>query len=103
MIGLHTSEGEVKILPDKPHLPSHGKRKITLLPYDPTGLRTTKTTTWEALDKALQKAVPTHLPAPEWLNEFDQMCDEREAKGLPAPIGRRMKLKASVGFNDVRW
>eukprot|EP01039_Chlorochromonas_danica_P009368 gene9368-10343_t len=103
VIGLHTSQGEVKILPDKPHLPSHGKRKITLLPYDPTGLRTTKTTTWEALDKALEKVVPNHLPAPEWLNEFDKICEEREAKGLPAPLGRRMKLTTSADFNEVRW
>jgi hypothetical protein len=45
---LNTSAGEVNILPGDAHLPSHGKRKITLLPYDPTGLRTTKTATWQA-------------------------------------------------------
>ena len=32
-------------------VPSHGKRVIANLPYDPSGLRTTKTATWEALDK----------------------------------------------------
>ena len=87
-----------------PHLPSHGKRKITLLPYDPSGLRTTKTTTWEATDKVLlAKAMPNHLPFPEWIAEVDDINAKREAKGLPPALGRRMKYNYSKNYNEVRW
>jgi hypothetical protein len=103
-MSLNTSQGDPKILLGDPHLPSHGKRKITLLPYDPSGLRTTKTTTWEAADKELAlRATPNHLPQPEWMNDVDAMNKAREEKGLPSPIGRRMKYTYTKNYNEVRW
>lgn len=106
MLLFNSTKGDV-VTPlsplSNPHLPSHGKRKITLLPYDPTGLRSTKTTTWEATDKALQSIVPDHLPVPEWINEVESLNAAREAKGLPLPFGRRMPYQTPANYNEVRW
>lgn len=89
---------------DNPRLPSNGKRKVSLLPYDSTGLRTTKTATWEALDKALnERAAPDHLPRPSWEDNYEQLAEEREKKGLPLPMGTRYKHKFSTNYNEVRW
>ena len=84
--------------------PSHGKRKLVPLAYDETGLRTTKTATWEAVEKSLAaRALPDHLPAPEWTHHYSLMVDDRLAKGLPLPIGQRQKLMATANYNQVRW
>ena len=89
---------------DTPRLASHGKRKIGLLAYDPTGLRTTKTTTWEAVDKVLiARAKPNHLPQPEWLDELESIEAECERKGIPYAVGRRQKFSYSANYNQVRW
>lgn len=77
---------------------------ITPLAYDASGLRTTKTATWEALDKVIAaRAAPDHLPLPEWANEMDEINVERERKGLPPAIGRRFKQVLPANYNDVRW
>ncbi len=89
---------------DNPKLPSHGKRKITPLLYDSSGLRTTKTATWEALDKSLAlRATPDHLPNPAWVEEYQAMEDDRVKKGLPLPMGKRYKFQYSNNYNEVRW
>ena len=87
----------------KPHLPSHGKRPIVNLPYDPTGLRTTKTATWAAVEKELEKVKPDHLVVPAWINEVEEMQAEREIKGLPEAIGRPQKLIFSQNYHQVKW
>jgi hypothetical protein len=93
---LNTSKGTVTVDLDRPRPVTHGKRKISLLPYDPSGLRTTKTTTWEAVDKVLAKnAAPNHLPEPAWWADRFEMARIAEAKGLPPPIGRRYNWRAS--------
>jgi hypothetical protein len=84
-------------------LPSHGKRQITLLPYDPSGLRTTKTTTWAAVDKVLDTHKPDHLPVPFWWKNLDEIIAERERKGLPPPLGKRYSAKMSANYNQVKW
>jgi hypothetical protein len=85
-------------------MPSHGKRKIMPLAYDNTGLRTTKTATWEALDKSLAvRAVPNHLPNPAWMNEYSALEEDRLKKGLPLPMGRRYKFQFTSNYNEVRW
>ena len=72
--------------------------------YDPTGLRSTMTATHEQLEIAvLANAYPTHLPQPEWWEEYDEMSAERERKGLPEPVGRRSKLVHSDNYYKVRW
>eukprot|EP01036_Dinobryon_divergens_P026847 gene26847-35539_t len=85
-------------------VPSHGKRVIANLPYDPSGLRTTKTTTWEALDKVLIAAAePDHLVRPEWASRIDAIQAERARKGLPAAVGERYKIDLPAEYNQVRW
>lgn len=85
---------------------THGKRKITLLPYDPTGLRTTKTATWEALDKVLAaNCKPDHLPYFWWEDQEDQVQKEREAKGLPPAVGKYRSFRGEVTANylEAKW
>lgn len=83
---------------------SHGKRQIAQLPYDNSGLRTTKTTTWKALDKALaENTLPNHLPVSEWEKEETIIAADRDKKGLPGAVGRRYKMKMSANYTEVRW
>ena len=80
------------------------KRKFNLLPYDPSGLRTTKTTNWASLTPVLERrARPNHLPGPEWLNDWDAMQKAREDKGLPPAIGRPVPGKMSANYTEVQW
>ena len=79
------------------------RRKVNLLAYDPTGLRTTKTVTWAAVDKSLEDIKPNHLPAPEWYKDYETLVADHERRGLPLPNGRRMALKATENYNVVRW
>lgn len=42
---------------------SPGNKNAAVLEYDPTGLRSTMSATWAALDKAVvENAAPDHLP-----------------------------------------
>lgn len=102
---LNTNKQSQLIEGDKPNLPSAYKRKINLLPYDPSGLRTTKTTTWEAIQPILQKrAVTNHCPEPAWAKEADSIISDREKKGLPPAVGKPYKFKrVSDNYTAVRW
>jgi hypothetical protein len=92
------------LIDDKMKLASHGKRKIMPLAFDQTGLRTTKTATWEALDKVLAvRAVPDHLPDPAWMKNYDALVEERLQKNLPLPVGKRFKQSYTANYNEVRW
>jgi hypothetical protein len=82
---------------------SQGKRAIADLVYDPSGLRTTKTATWEKALPVLMTHAPTHLPGAEWLGVIDELHALREAKGLPPPVGRRYKMRMDKNYNEVRW
>ena len=87
-----------------PRLSSHGKRAIANLDFDPSGLRTTKTVTWDALNKVLEKGTrPDHLPFPSCGNEWETIVANRVAKGLPEPIGTRLKFNTTQNYNSVRW
>ena len=75
-----------------------------MLPYDSTGLRTTKTVTWEALDKVLiANAAPDHLPRPDWADKLEEINADRERKGLPPAIGRRNAITGTDNYTEVRW
>lgn len=52
-----------------------------VMAYDPTGLRTTMTASWESLEKELQKSAPTQLVHSFWQNQEEQIIAECEAKG----------------------
>jgi hypothetical protein len=65
--------------------------------YDPSGLRATMSTSWEATEKSLDENMPNHLPTPVWAksveseNEVYKWYVERD---LPVPMG-------GVGFGTV--
>lgn len=47
-------------------LGSPGRVNPTVAMYDPTGTRTTMTTTWKAMNALIEKHRPNHLPQPWW-------------------------------------
>eukprot|EP01033_Poteriospumella_lacustris_P002770 gene2770-2013_t len=102
---LNTTKQAQLVESDKPQLPAAYKRKINLLPFDPSGLRTTKTTTWAAVQPILEKrAVATHFPEPVWMKEAETMQSERSSKGLPPAVGKPYKFKqVSENYTTVRW
>jgi hypothetical protein len=55
--------------------------------YDPTGLRASMSTNWEALNESLDKYEPNHLPTPCWMSKEDEIIAKWEARGLPCPPG----------------
>jgi hypothetical protein len=94
----------VSILPKENRTPVYKKRKVTLLAYDPSGLRTGKTTTWAAVDKVLEdNALPNHLPRPAWYKEKETIIEEFAKKGLPAPVGKKFQFVIPENYNRVRW
>lgn len=97
------SNNPLTISSDSHRIEKPGKRKIALLPYDETGLRTTKTTSWAAVTKAVEDRIPDHLPAPEWANDVDSINKECERKGIPYLLGRRLPMNVSSNYNEVRW
>lgn len=104
MIAINTSNQPLMLSPEEPRLPSHGKRKISLLDYDPTGLRTTKTTTWETTGKELEKWKPNHLPEATWMKDIDNILQECERKGIPVAVGKRYRPAVTPkNYNTVRW
>lgn len=100
---INSGKNPVLISTDPARMDSHGKRKITLLPYDASGLRTTKTTTWGAVAPVLDATAPNHLPMPDWWSERDEIDKVRESKGLPPAVGRRYQDQTTANYNEVRW
>lgn len=101
---LNSHKEKLLISQENPRKASHGKRKISLLPYDPSGLKTPKTVTWEALDKVLlANATPNHLPGPEWEKDIENMLANAKRKGLPVPVGRRTKVEYGPNYNTLKW
>lgn len=93
----------VLISMEPPRSDTHGKRKITLLPYDPTGNRTTKTVTWAGVEPILNARIPDHLPHPEWEKDEEEIQADREKRGLPPAVGRRYRAQFTANYNQVRW
>jgi hypothetical protein len=72
--------------------------------YDPSGLRSSMSATWGALEKAVdEKATPNHLPKPAWWNELDAIEAECEKKGIPYLMGRRWGKNGTGNYNEIRW
>jgi len=55
--------------------------------YDPTGLRATMSTSYEATQKSLDANMPDHLPTPVWMSKQDEIVEWYEERDLPVPIG----------------
>jgi hypothetical protein len=86
------------------HEGSPGSKNPAVLAYDPSGLRSSMTATWSELDKAIKEnATPDHLPQPSWYKNRESVIAEREAKGLPAAVGKRYAYHVPEGYNKVNW
>jgi len=84
---------------------SPGNKNPAVLRYDPSGLRSSMSANWAALDKSLAaRAVPNHLPSPVWFKELKDIEAECEKKGIPYVAGKRYDVgKMSRNYNEVRW
>mmetsp|Transcript_21133 Transcript_21133/g.84242 ORF Transcript_21133/g.84242 Transcript_21133/m.84242 type:complete len:207 (-) Transcript_21133:448-1068(-) len=71
--------------------------------YDPTGLRSSMTATYEALEASLEKHQPDHLPTPVWWDEYDEICAKHEAQGRPIPLGRPTQWIKPAGLKKASW
>lgn len=82
-----------------------GNKNPAVMLYDPSGLRSTMSANWPALDAAVQKyAKPNHLPSPEWINSLAAIEAEAEKKGIPVALGRPFKpVGLSPNYNEVKW
>jgi hypothetical protein len=89
-----------KVLP----IGSPGNKNPAVMQYDPSGLRSSMSATWGAMDKAVAvQAAPDHLPMPQWWNQIAEIEADCERKGIPYTPGRRAKVVASANYNEVRW
>mmetsp|Transcript_9497 Transcript_9497/g.10014 ORF Transcript_9497/g.10014 Transcript_9497/m.10014 type:complete len:177 (-) Transcript_9497:47-577(-) len=105
-VDVHTIYGDLRLQKHQPRgNSSKGQNIPAVFKYDPTGLRSTPTASWKALDAELQKYVPKHFPrtlATE--EEYAQLIADSKAKGRPIPAGVTYKWKkVSDNFNQVRW
>lgn len=84
---------------------SPGNKNPAVLDYDPSGLRSSMSATWAALDIAVvERAAPNHLPTPEWWKDLAFIEAECDRKGHPYVMGRKYSNKTlSANYNDVRW
>jgi len=55
--------------------------------YDPTGLRATMSTSYEATQESLDSNMPDHLPTPTWMSKQDEIVEWYEERDLPVAIG----------------
>jgi len=101
---INSAAKPVLLAPSVPKIGSPGNKNPAVLRYDPSGLRSSMSANWAALDASLEKhAKPNHLPAPAWFKDLKAIEEECEKKGIPYVPGRRFVGKSSVNYNAVRW
>ncbi|CAN0147169.1 unnamed protein product [Scytosiphon promiscuus] len=88
--------------PDDPP-PSQGNKNPAVMRYDPSGLRTTMSTSNKAWEESLQEYMPNHNVKPWWWHSGVDHVAEAQAKGLPPPAGRRMDWEAPKGSKVASW
>jgi len=72
--------------------------------YDPSGLRSTMTANWPALEKSLaENAVPDHLPLPEWFSQISEIHKECDRKGIPHLIGKPYAQNRPASYTKIKW
>lgn len=92
------------LAPVVPQIGSPGNKNPAVLRYDPSGLRSSMTANWAALEASLEKrAIPNHLPGPEWFKDLKAIEADCEKKGIPYVAGRRYAGKSSSNYTEVRW
>jgi len=106
--GYNTSKGAVFVDPNvaiSKHGGSHAPN-VAVQRYDPTGLRSARSASWENFDKVIATKSPNHLPTAAWatMESLETMNAAMEAKGLPHALGKRYKVKEMTdNYNTVRW
>jgi hypothetical protein len=72
--------------------------------FDPSGLRSTMSANWPALQKSLDSHMPDHLPTPVWVGHEPEIIEWYESRDLPVPVGGYyMPLKTPVARRIARW
>mmetsp|Transcript_22724 Transcript_22724/g.32564 ORF Transcript_22724/g.32564 Transcript_22724/m.32564 type:complete len:305 (+) Transcript_22724:72-986(+) len=71
--------------------------------YDPTGLRASMSTSWEATNASLDTYEPNHLPTPIWADRQEEIIARFEAKGLPVPPGEYKFGTVPLYRRVARW
>lgn len=72
--------------------------------FDPTGLRSTMSVSWQNLEKSLDEHMPDHLPTPTWVGREKEIIDWHESRNLPVPVGAYYEdLKVPVERRVARW
>mmetsp|Transcript_5614 Transcript_5614/g.7920 ORF Transcript_5614/g.7920 Transcript_5614/m.7920 type:complete len:208 (+) Transcript_5614:42-665(+) len=82
---------------------SPGNKNPAVLKYDPTGLRSAMSASWEAMDKSLESYRPLHLPAAEWIEDYPQMLEHARKHNLPEPVGRKIRFKYQRILRTAHW
>jgi hypothetical protein len=74
--------------------------------YDPSGLRSSMSATWPAMDAALEETGRgKHMPMADYQERQAALDAESEEKGIPHTTGRFYKPFSArpKNYNDVRW
>jgi hypothetical protein len=72
--------------------------------FDPTGLRSTMSVSWTALEKSLDEHMPDHLPTPVWVGQEHEIVAWHNQRKLPVPVGGYYQaLKVPVERRVARW
>lgn len=72
--------------------------------FDPTGLRSTMSVSWTALEKSLDDHMPDHLPTPVWVGQEHEIVAWHNQRKLPVPVGGYYQaLKVPVERRVARW
>ena len=108
-MGLNASTGAVHIDPNVAISKEGGFKpdgNPAVLAYDPTGLRSARSASWESYNKVQDRLQSDHVPKPVWSrsdSSLDTINKEQEAKGLPPVFGKRFKGQMSDNYNSVKW
>lgn len=87
-------------LVDEPKRGSPGNNNPDVMRYDTSGLRTTMTANYDAMEQELAKHRPTQLCTFEWEERADEVIASYEGFGLPPVPGRAPK---NIGLNMQRY
>jgi len=106
-IGIHPSlKDQVQLPVEMPKdLPkgSPGNKNPAVLRYDPSGTRSAMSTTWEAMNEALDTHKSTHMIRNEWEKDADKILASYESKDLPPVPGRSWKAQVPASVYEKRW
>lgn len=83
-----------------PQLGSPGRFNANVAAYDPSGSRSAMTTSYKAMNTALEQHRANHLPRPTWMRDPEavkRLTEEAKRKGIPQAVGATAKFKVTSG------